>query len=118
MKPVSSVVIQIGAGAVSSHMYRMEWTQLIDLLLRRRVAASQERQLAAEASAHDVQRARAAAEAAVSRAVRRGEGVVLVADVVRQAEEQFLLRLSTQTAAQVLDQIAARHGLTSDAADR
>ncbi|MDQ0578207.1 hypothetical protein [Streptomyces rishiriensis] len=110
---------QIGAGTVGSYMYRMEWTELVELLLRRRVAAFQDSHLTNTASMHDWRRARAAAEAAVQHAVRHGERVVLVSDVVRQAEEQFTLRLSNHMASLVLkERIASHCGLTTDAVDR
>ncbi|MEU3855309.1 hypothetical protein [Streptomyces sp. NPDC029554] len=90
----------------------------MELLLRRRRAASRENRLTGIRSAHDWQRAQAAAEAAVRQAMLRGERVVLVSDVVRQAEEQFMLRLSTGTAAHVLRQrINGLQALRSDARD-
>lgn len=100
-------------------MYRMQWTELVELLLRRRVAAFRESRLTDAASVHDWLRARAAAEAAVRHTVRRRERVVLVSDVRRQAEEQFMLRLSTHMASLVLrERIAAHRGLMTDATDR
>ncbi|MET8945660.1 hypothetical protein ABZX30_19230 [Streptomyces sp. NPDC004542] len=99
-------------------MYRMEWTALMELLLRRRVAAQRENLRAGAASAHDWRRARAAAEAAVRHAIRRHERVVLVSDVVRQAEEQFMLQLPLHMASLVLgDRIAAHRGFMTDASD-
>lgn len=110
---------QINSGTVGSYMYRMEWTDLLELLWRRRRAASRANQLAGVATVHDWQRARAAAEAAVRHAMLHCDRVVLVSDVVRQAEEQFMLRLSTGTAAHVLrEQIAGQHGLRTDTGDR
>lgn len=113
---------RIDSGTVASYMYRMEWTELVELLLRRRVAAFEESRRMDAASAHDWRRARAAAESAVRHAVRHGERVVLVSDVVRQAQEQFMLRLSTRMASLVLrelrERIAAHHGLTTDLSDR
>ncbi|MFD0304073.1 hypothetical protein [Streptomyces sp. NPDC127119] len=96
----------------------MQWTEIMELLLRRRVAAFRENHLALSASVHDWRRARAAAEATVRHAVRRRERVVLVSDVLRQAEEQFMLRLSPRLAAVVLrERIAAHHELLTDATD-
>lgn len=110
---------RIDSETVGSHMYRMQWTELVELLLRRRAAAFRENSLTGAASVHDWRRARAAAEAAVRHAVRRRERVVLVSDVLRQAEEQFMLRLSTQMASLVLrERIAAHRGLMTDATDR
>ncbi|MFJ2257204.1 hypothetical protein ACIOKD_02480 [Streptomyces sp. NPDC087844] len=96
----------------------MQWTEIVELLLRRRAAAFRENHLTLSASVHDWRRARAAAEAAVRHAVRRRERVVLVSDVLRQAEEQFMLRLSTHVAAVVLrERIAAQRELMTDATD-
>ena len=119
LKKVRAAVTRIGSGTVGSYMYRMEWTALVELLLRRQVAAHREKRRASAASAHDWRRARAAAEAAVRHAVRRHERVVLVSDVVRQAEEQFMLQLPAHLASLVLrERIAAHRGLMTDASDR
>ncbi|MFJ3671078.1 hypothetical protein ACIPSE_31910 [Streptomyces sp. NPDC090106] len=90
----------------------------MELLLRRRVAASRDSHLSLVASAHDWQRARAAAHAAVWHAVRRHKRVVLVSDVMRQAEEQFMLQLPVHMAAVVLrERLASHRGLMSDVTD-
>ncbi|WP_329538517.1 hypothetical protein OG568_61010 (plasmid) [Streptomyces sp. NBC_01450] len=96
----------------------MQWTELVELLLRRRAAALREDRITDAASAHDWRRARAAAEAAILHSVRRHDHVVLVADVVRQAEEQFRLRLSGSMASCALkEQLTAYRGLMTDTAD-
>ncbi|MFD5065024.1 hypothetical protein [Streptomyces sp. NPDC058394] len=90
----------------------------MELLLRRRMVSLQDSHLTLTASAHDWRRARSAAEAAVRHSLRGCERVVLVSDVLRQAEEQFSLKLSTHMAATVLrEQIAEHRGLKTDVTD-
>ncbi|MFD7817666.1 hypothetical protein ACFV6E_32815 [Streptomyces sp. NPDC059785] len=100
-------------------MRHLGWEDLVQLLVSRRAAALGEKKRAGVTSDHDWRRARAAATSAVLHALQNGESVVLVADVQRQAGEQFRMRLPRDAAVVVLrERLAAHASLLSDAVSR